>query len=275
MIPNRLIIAAAGSGKTTFLVREALKHRNENVLITTYTQANEAAIKRKIIDQNGCIPGNITVQTWFAFLIQHGAKPFQYPLYLKEIKGLQLVNSQSDRYAEKNQVARYYFNSKSQFYSDKLADFVVECNRKSSGAVMDRISRIYSHVYIDEVQDLAGYDLDIIKLLFETKSSVLLIGDPRQVAYSTHSEQRYKKYKYGKLSDFICNECKNIQYEIDTQSLNVTYRNNPAICSFSEKLYPEYDSIRSEQDEITGHDGIYFVYKQLVDAIWNAFNRFS
>ena len=107
MCKNRLITAAAGAGKTTFLIKEALKHRNENVLITTYTQASETEIKRKIIDINGCIPDNITVQTWFAFLIQHGAKPFQEPLYSKEIKGLQLANSQSTRGVSKSTAAQY------------------------------------------------------------------------------------------------------------------------------------------------------------------------
>ena len=36
---NKLIIAAAGSGKTTQLVEEALKIKAKKVLITTYTQA--------------------------------------------------------------------------------------------------------------------------------------------------------------------------------------------------------------------------------------------
>ena len=265
MSQNRLITAAAGSGKTTFLVEEALKHHTENVLITTYTQANETEIKKRIIARNGCIPGNITVQTWFAFLIQHGAKPFQEPLYSKEIKGLQLVNCQADRYARKENVSRYYFNSSNRFYSDKLASFVVECNIESSGAVIDRISRIYSHMFVDEVQDLAGYDLDIIKLLFESKSDVILIGDPRQVVYLTHLETRNKKYR-GRIEDYLRYECVKIKTEIDTESLNVTFRNNPAICSFSERLFHNYGSIISNQMTTTEHDGIYIVLKPHVNA---------
>ena len=49
---NKLIIAAAGSGKTTFLVEEALRQKKGKVLITTYTQANEAEIRKKIIEEN-------------------------------------------------------------------------------------------------------------------------------------------------------------------------------------------------------------------------------
>ena len=40
MSKNELIIAAAGSGKTTYLVREALKIKDENVLVTTFTDEN-------------------------------------------------------------------------------------------------------------------------------------------------------------------------------------------------------------------------------------------
>ena len=40
---SSLIIAAAGAGKTTFLVDQALKIP-ENILITTYTDANEQSI---------------------------------------------------------------------------------------------------------------------------------------------------------------------------------------------------------------------------------------
>lgn len=72
---NKLIIAAAGSGKTTHLVKEALKITDSRVLITTYTEANENEIKKKFYAINGCIPENITIQTWFSFLIQHGVKP--------------------------------------------------------------------------------------------------------------------------------------------------------------------------------------------------------
>ena len=50
---NKLIIAAAGSGKTTFLVEEALKQKEGKVLITTYTQANEAEIRKKIGKKEG------------------------------------------------------------------------------------------------------------------------------------------------------------------------------------------------------------------------------
>ena len=97
MPKNRLIIAVAGSGKTTFLVNEALKNSKTRVLITTYTEANEAEIRNKIIQKKKCIPSNITVQTWFSFLLQHGVRPYQGALnevlWDNDINGRNFVRS--------------------------------------------------------------------------------------------------------------------------------------------------------------------------------------
>ena len=72
MSKNKLVVAAAGSGKTTYLVKEALSIEDKNVLITTYTEANEAEIRKIIIKETkGYIPQHITIQTWFSFLLQH------------------------------------------------------------------------------------------------------------------------------------------------------------------------------------------------------------
>ena len=73
---SSLIIAAAGAGKTTFLVKKALEI-SENVLITTYTDANEQSIRDKFYEINGCIPSNVTIMPWFSLLIKHGISCYQ------------------------------------------------------------------------------------------------------------------------------------------------------------------------------------------------------
>ena len=85
---NKLIVAAAGSGKTTHLVSEALKIADKKVLITTFTDANENEIRKKFYEIKGYIPSNITIQTWFSFLIQHGVKPYQSVVCNAKITGL-------------------------------------------------------------------------------------------------------------------------------------------------------------------------------------------
>lgn len=269
------MVAAAGSGKTTCIIKEALK-RDEEVLITTYTQANAAEIKNKIIKMNKTMPENITVQTWFSTLLQHGVRPYQGGLIDKRIKGMILVNKSSGikyrnkngnpvMYAEKENILKHYLTDDYKIYSDKISKFVVRTNQKSKGAVIDRLSRIYPNIFVDEVQDLAGHDLEIIKLLFKSSSKVLLVGDPRQVTYLTHLERKYKKYRNGKIKEFLNNECKSIQYEIDEETLNKTHRCTVKINDFAAQLYPEFKKCESAQKEFSDHQGVFIVKKKNVD----------
>jgi superfamily I DNA/RNA helicase len=273
MSNNKLIIAAAGSGKTTYLVKEALKIKNKKVLITTYTQANEAEIRKKIIEMNKCIPENVTVQTWFSFLLKQGAKPFQGLLFEKKIKGLILVNSLSGikaytkneqpiYFGENTDFEKHYFSSQLKIYSDKLSKFVFRCNEKTEGNVIDRISRIYTHIFIDEIQDLAGYDLELLKLLFKCNSNILLVGDPRQGTYSTNSAPKNKQFKKSQIVYFF--EDKSISIAKDEISLTTNYRCIKPICELSNRLFANMQQTTSGNDNITEHDGIFFVKKRNV-----------
>ncbi len=269
MSNNRLFIAAAGSGKTTFLIDDALQ-QGGRVLISTYTQANEAEIKKKIIKIVGCIPENIIVQTWFSFLLRHGARPYQGALYQKDIKGMVLVNQKSAPFTKETNTQAHYFNVNEKIFSDKLTKFVLKCNDLSRGAVIDRLSRIFSHIYIDEVQDLASYDLDFLKLLFDSNINTLLVGDPRQVIYVTHNAPKYSKYSNGKIADFIRTECKENKIIIDENTLNHSHRNNSIICSLASKIFP--DTPKCEPCDCpdcratTQHDGVFLVQEADIES---------
>ena len=287
---NKLIIAAAGSGKTTRLVNEALKIKDEKVLITTYTQANEEEIKKKIVEENykhnklACIPANITVQTWFSFLLKHGVRPFQGVLFDKKIKGMILVNEQSGvkykfkkngkeipvYFKEETELEQHYFTKELKIYSDKLSKFVIRCNKITTGRVLHRLSRIYQHIFIDEVQDLAGYDLELLKQLFNCSSNIVLVGDPRQVVYLTHNERKYSKYAYGKIQEFIEKECRKDCCQVIF--LSNSHRCNQVICDFSDKLYPSLPKTISENNCLTEHNGIFFVKKQDVKNYLQQYN---
>jgi len=278
MSDNKLVIAAAGSGKTTFLVQEALSNPDVNVLITTYTQSNEQEIRQKIISRRRCIPRNITVQTWFSFLLQHGVRPYQGSLnplmYSKDVRGMLLVNTQSGikyttrqgrpvLFAEADDFERHYFTKDGEIFSDKVAKFVVKVDQQTDNAVTSRISRIYDRIFIDEVQDLAGYDLELIKNLFKSSSEVVLVGDPRQVTYLTHNDRKYRQYRNGLIKDFVGQELgRNISCEIDETTLNASHRNNESVCTLSSKLYPNFPATSSCaccNPKDVAHEGIFLV----------------
>ncbi len=268
---NRLIIAAAGAGKTTTIIKEALKIKDSNILITTFTESNRDEIIKKFYEENRCIPSNVTIMTWFSFLIRHGAKPYQKNTIEIDIKGLELVNSQSafryfnDRlkiniyWKEDENIIKHYFNNNNQIYSDKLAKFVVRCNKDHDGYVIKRLEKNFNYIFIDEIQDMAGNDLEIIKLLLYSKIQLCLVGDPRQTTYLTHNERKYEKYSYGKIKEFIENECRKKICICDETTLNYTYRCNQIIIDEASELFPQYKIPVSNNLEKTGHDGIFWV----------------
>lgn len=282
MVNNKLIIAAAGSGKTTYLIDEAIKNREKKVLITTYTQANEAEIKKKIIEKINYIPENITVQTWFSFLLKHGVRPYQGIIFDKRINGLILVNSQSGLkgytkfkqpiyFGEEREFENHYFSNSIKIYSDKLSKFVFRCNEKTNGAVISRISKIYSRIFIDEVQDLAGYDLELLKLLFSSNAEVLLVGDPRQGTYSTNSSSKNKQYKKVNVVNYFFQD-KSINIETDETSLLINYRSNKPICDLSNKLFQNFSGTNSGNQIITEHDGVFFIREKDVEQYLKKYN---
>lgn len=265
---NKLVIAAAGSGKTTFLVKEALKITSHKVLITTFTDANEHEIRAKFIKLLGSVPENVTIQTWFSFLLQHGVKPYQDILINADIMGLLLVNNKSALkytfkgrpvYFPESDVRHYYFSPSMKIYSDKIAKFAYVVNEKTNGLIIDRIRRIFPHIFIDEVQDLAGYDLELVHLLLKTPSNVIMVGDPRQVTYHTHEEAKNNKYAEGQVEQFILDKCKDATVEIDKASLKTTHRNCKCICCFANSIFPDYASCDADEKCLTGHDGVFFV----------------
>jgi DNA helicase-2/ATP-dependent DNA helicase PcrA len=140
------------------------------------------------------------------------------------------------------------------------------------------LSKIYSNIFIDEIQDLAGYDLDFIKLLFKSSSNILLVGDPRQVTYLTHHSRKYDRYSNGNIKKFVENELgKRIKCSVDEITLNDSHRNNQSICNFSSKLYPEFPTpnpctCQSCRENPPEHEGIYLVNKADVENYLEKYN---
>ncbi|SHM59279.1 UvrD-helicase domain-containing protein [Chryseobacterium polytrichastri] len=276
---NKLIVSVAGSGKTTYLVRQALNIVSEAVLITTYTEANEKEIRKKFYEINGSIPANITIQTWFSFLLQHGARPYQGNLFGGNIRGMLLVNEASGinyrnskgiavPFTEEKNFIKHYFAVSGRIYSDKLSKFVFRCNEKSNGMVIQRLAKIFGHLLIDEVQDLAGNDLELLRLFFKTTIKITLVGDPRQVTYLTHNEKKNRQYKEGKIKQFIVDKCKK-DCVVDEVTLRHSHRNNKEICDFSSKLYPDLEpsmpcDCAECRNAANDHSGIFLVRKSQI-----------
>jgi DNA helicase II / ATP-dependent DNA helicase PcrA len=268
---NRIIIAAAGSGKTTRLVTEALSRPGSKILIATYTETNEAEIEKKFFEINGCVPSNVTLSGWFAFLLQHGVRPYQGCVTENRIAGLHFNQGISAPYT-KETTLDHYLDRHNQIYRDKVSKFALKCEEFSKGRVIHRIANIFDEIFIDEVQDIAGYDLDLIELFMDSAVSVLLVGDPRQGTYSTSDSKKYAKFKKSGIIDYFRHlVATRNDALIDDTSLSVNHRCNLELCEFSDTLFPNFPRVTSSNLRTTGHDGIFVVREHDIDAYLHGF----
>ena len=255
---NRAFVACAGSGKTTRLVQDALDNRDRRIAMVTYTNFNAREIIKKFGELNSGVPKHVDVMTWFAFLLRECARPYQRSKYSeKRIESILFVNQQSANYVKETDTKRHYFANGELIYSDKIAKFVVGCEEKSAKAVIARLKQIYTDVFIDEFQDLAGWDLEVIRMLLQSGIRITLVGDPRQHIYSTNPSQKNKQYLGVKVVDLVK------RWEKDglcsLEHMDGTYRCNGPVCEFTNALWPGMDPMGPLQNDTTGHDGVFLV----------------
>ncbi len=295
MAKDTLVIAAAGAGKTTYLVSQAFLLKDKKVLITTYTRSNAEEIRKKIREKNKkengsySIPENILVEEWFTFLLKNGVRPYkavmndslrykkigffpdsEYRKYVEEKK------IKDNIYIKEEDVLNHYFLG-NKIIQNVISKFVVKADNLSEGSVLSRIEDVYNSVFIDEVQDLAGSDLEFIQLLFKSKSNIILVGDPRQTTYTTHYEKINSRYIDGNIKGYIHDKCKKYNVDIDETTLKFSHRNNIEICDFSSKLYPDF--IKAEPCECKEcrtpikHKGIFVVRTKDVESYIKKYNE--
>jgi len=260
---NRVIIACAGSGKTTQLVEEALAHQDRRILIVTYTISNTREIINKFGELNSGVPKHVDVMTWYGFLLRECARPYQRSMYTdKRIESIQFKQKQSARYSSETDIKRHYFMRGEFIYSDKIAKFVVKCNEVSGQLVTSRLGQVYTDIFIDEFQDLAGWDLDVIEMLMQSEISITMVGDPRQHTYATNNAPKNKQHLGANVLNLVEKWRKKRLCKVESR--DKTYRCNSAICEFANRLWPGLPPMESLQSNETGHDGIFLVGEDVV-----------
>lgn len=153
-----LLIAPAGHGKTTLLIKCILRlQMSKNILILTHTHAGIASIKQKMSKERISLK-NVSISTITGFA-QHIAILFY---------GKKILENQEDK---------KYFND----IQEKVLCII------SLNGVLNIIKRTYSVIFVDEYQDCSIIQHKII----ETISSVIpthLLGDPLQAIIRFNDE---------------------------------------------------------------------------------------
>ncbi len=268
---SRVIIASAGSGKTTLLVEEALSRQDRRVAILTYTNNNIDEIKKKFCERHGVVPDCVDVMTWFAFLLHECARPYQRSVYSeRRIRGIFYPEGRSAFCVKESNTARFYFKDGDEIYSDKLSKFVLAVQTKSGGLVTKRLAEIYHEIFIDEFQDFAGYDLDLIKEFLQVGIRMLIVGDPRQCTYITNQSSRNQQYRGVGILRLLSEWGKDALCDVKHRALS--HRCNEQICYFADKLWPSMPTTESKNKEVTEHDGVFVLSRTHLEEYLERFN---
>ena len=269
-LANRIIVASTGSGKTTRIVRDAAKTEGGRSALITYTNNNTSELRGKAHDHFGMVPQNITVATWYSFLLHHFVRPYQTFLHEPRIGEVVMTDGRSAKFVPASDIKRHYFTKEGCIYLDKISKFSCAVIEASDGAPLRRIEQIFDHIFIDEVQDLAAWDLDFMEHMLRSEVVITMVGDIRQATYRTNPQAKHLKYAGPKIIGKFEDWCKTTDTKMEIQA--ISYRCVQDICAFADAFYPDLPQAVSHNKCIIGHDGVFAVRASHVEAYMEQYN---
>lgn len=238
---RRLILAVAGSGKTTFLINTLDLDRC--FLIVTYTENNVAHIRNSIINKFGFFPKNITLLSYFQFLIHVCYRPF-----LKDkcnAKGITWKTPENWTRYKKDW--SHYMTSYRRLYHNRIAKLCMG----HKDMIRDRIEKYYNCFMIDEIQDLGGHDFNLLQSIIPSKIDCLFVGDFYQHTFDTSKDGNTRKGLYDDYEKYKL-EWSKAGVTIDEITLSHSFRCSPTICNFvSQHLAININSHRQDKTKLT------------------------
>ncbi|MCR1981398.1 TGBp1 family protein [Cellulosimicrobium cellulans] len=239
------------------MIDTALEDPTRRVLLTTYTLENLEQIRRRIIESCGSVPPHIQLMSWFSFLLRECIKPYQS--FVTDVGRIKSLNFVSDPRlgARRARVNEYYIDHHNDVYARNASDLACTINSESGGLVVNRLADIFDLIIVDEAQDLAGYDLELVEVLFRSPISVLLVGDPRQTTYSTNRSTKNSAYRgLGLFRWFEEHELAGV---CTVERRLISYRCDQTICDFADSLYPDLPPTTSHGAADNAHVGVHTI----------------
>ncbi len=227
----------------------------------TFTQANQRELSDRLAAR-GPHQARIDVQGWFSFLLAHWVRPYLPRLFAgQRLRGL---NFEGDP----GYVAGLtrFLDPEQRAYRRHLARLAHEVNTAATGAVVDRLGRLYDAIYVDEVQDLGGWDLELLEVLMVSTIELNLVGDARQAVLSTNvRDQKNPQYRGIKIVDWFRKQEQ--AGRLQTTHQNSTWRSSQEIASLADGVIDPmlgFPATQSQAPAVEGHRGILTV--RIADA---------
>lgn len=262
---NRLTLAVAGGRKTQSIVEHcALLPRERRALVVTYTQANQLEVRRRFAGRVGDHQA-ISVMGWYTFLLREFARPFlPFKFRGERVRGF---NFDGRPYVKATGKHRF-LDSKGAVYKSELGRLAHELVGASGGALVRRLEGMYDEILIDEVQDLSGYDWEILDALLGSRVEIRMVGDMRQAVLSTNPRgAKNKQYAYADAIKWF--RQRESRGDLEIVENVETWRCHPAIARFSDTIFAtswKFPATMSRNDRETSHDGVFLVREQHVGA---------
>ena len=237
---KKLILAVAGSGKTSYIIDHL--DLDKRYLIITYTINNIHNLRTKIVKKWGYFPENIRLFSYYNFLYAFCYKPYLH----KKIsaKGVNFKPNQN-RYARDRD---RYLDSGDRLYSNRISKFF-----ETEGVLADirnRLSKYFDQILIDEIQDFGGHDFDFLETLVKTETNVVFVGDFYQHTFDTSRDGNVNQNLHNDYANYQ-SKLENMGLQSDTEKLKKSYRCSPSVCDFiSENLGIEIESHRNDETKI-------------------------
>lgn len=254
---SRIVISAAGGGKTTRVVEQALASDQGITALVTYTRNNVREIQKKFYERSPVIPATVEILSWYSFLLRELARPYRSAMHGRRIDGIHWMEGKSVPYVPEGKIATHYFLDGGRIYSDKIAKFICACNARSGGAIMRRLKARFDHLIIDEVQDMAGYDLELLELILKSGILVTLVRDHRQATFATNNAAKNKGFAGPAIIKRFEQWRKAGLVSIDFE--RHTHRCNQSIADLGDGFFPQEPKTISLNEAVTGHDGVFLV----------------
>ncbi len=221
---KRLILAVAGSGKTTELINKI--DFNDRTIIITYTENNYNNIKNKIINKYKEVPKNVRIYTYFSFLYKFCFAPLKKNLY---VRGME-YNHIKNLYASSKNLDYYMNMYNRKMYHSRLAKL---CNEKLINDIQERLEKYFDNIYVDEIQDFSGHDFNLLINIIKCKCNIFLVGDYYQHTYDTSRDGNVNKNLYNDYEGYIKKFKTAIpEIVIDNSSFLKSKRCSKEVCQF-------------------------------------------
>ncbi|MES9975043.1 MAG: DNA helicase UvrD [Candidatus Thiodiazotropha sp.] len=240
---KELVLAVAGSGKTTKILEAVTEEKRS--LVVTYTNENLRSLEESLHQKFGYIPTNITLITYFSFLYSFCFRPFfSYGLrdngIFWEIPGV---------FPPKSNPAHYITES-GYLYGNRVAKYVQE--HGGIPKIIARLEKYFDDFLIDEIQDFAANDFNLITTISDADIDFLLVGDYFQHTFDTSRDGQIRTNLHKNGLGAYLEEFENKGFSIDTSSLSKTHRCSPSVCDFiTDHIGIGIESHRDDNTEVT------------------------